>query len=202
MLLNCSAGEDSWTVRSNQSSIHSPKGNQPLIFIGRTDAEAKAAMVRPPDAQNQLTGNYPDTGKDWGQEEKGSTEDEMVGWHHWLKGHEFEQTPGHSEGQGSLACCIPWGCSRTQLRDWRATWSIYVDLGISDLGVIMKVIVVEEEVNWKKIKPLQQNLKKKHNKTHIYIFSYVFDRRNDWDQVARMARWEEQEGSIPSSCVD
>ena len=86
-----------------------PKGNQPWIFIGRTDAEAEAPIVRPPDAKRQLIWKYPDTGKDWGQEESGTTEDEMVGWHHWLNGHEFEQTPGNSEGEGNLLCCSPWG---------------------------------------------------------------------------------------------
>ena len=79
-----------------------PDGNQPWIFIGRTDAEAKAPILWPPDAKNQLIGKDPDDGKDWGQEEKRVTEDETVGWHHWLNGHEFEQTPGDSEGQGSL----------------------------------------------------------------------------------------------------
>ena len=79
-----------------------PNGNQPWIFILRTDAEAKAPILWPPDAKNQLTGKDPDAGKDWRQEEKGVTRDEMVGWHHWLNEHEFKQTPGDSEGQGSL----------------------------------------------------------------------------------------------------
>ena len=68
------------------------------MFIGRTDAEAETPILWPPDAKRQLIGKPPDVGKDWGQEEKGVTEDEMVGWHHWLKGHEFEQTLGDSEG--------------------------------------------------------------------------------------------------------
>ena len=87
-----------------------PKGNQSWIFIGRTDAEAEALMLRPSDAKKWLLGKDPDAGKDWRREEKGTTENEMIGWHHWLNGHEFEQTHGDSEGQGSLACCIPWGC--------------------------------------------------------------------------------------------
>ena len=86
-----------------------PKGNQPWIFIGRTDAEAEAPILWPPDAKNQLLGKDPDPGKDWGQEEKGMTEDEMGGWHHQLKACKSEQTPGDTEGQGSLACCSPWG---------------------------------------------------------------------------------------------
>ena len=84
-----------------------PKENQPWIFIGRTEAEAP--ILWPPDEKSWLTGKDPDAGEDWGQEEKGMTEDEMVGWHHWLNGHEFEQTQIGSEGQGSLVCCSPWG---------------------------------------------------------------------------------------------
>ena len=79
------------------------------IFIERTDAEAETPILWSPDAKNWLVGKDPDAGKDWRQEEKGSTEDEMVGWHHWLDGHEFEQGPGVGDGQGSLACCSPWG---------------------------------------------------------------------------------------------
>ena len=81
-----------------------PKGNQSWIFIGRTDAEAETTVLWPPDVKNWLIGKDPDTGKDWRQEEKGMTEGETVGWHHWLNGHEFEHTQGDSEGQGSLAC--------------------------------------------------------------------------------------------------
>ena len=87
-----------------------PQGNQSWIFIGGTDAEAEAPILWPPDAKNWLIWKYPDARKDWRQEEKGLTEDEMVGWHHWLNGHEFEQAPGVGDGQGSLACCSPWGC--------------------------------------------------------------------------------------------
>ena len=85
-----------------------PKGNQPWIFIGRTDAEAETSILWPRDVKRQLIGKDPDTWKDWGQE-KGKTEDEMVGWHHWFKGHEFEQAPGVGDRQGGLACCSPWG---------------------------------------------------------------------------------------------
>ena len=87
-----------------------PKGNQSWIFIGRTDAEAETPILWLPDAKNQLIGKDPDVGKDWRQEEKGTTEDEMVGWHHRLSGHEFKQALGDGDGQGSLACCSPWGC--------------------------------------------------------------------------------------------
>ena len=81
-----------------------PKGNQPWMFIGRTDAEDEAPVLWPPDAESQLIGKDPDAGKDWRQEEKGMTEDEIVRWHHRLNRRESEQTPGDSEGQGGLAC--------------------------------------------------------------------------------------------------
>ena len=89
-----------------------PKGNQPWIFIRRTDAEAEAPILWPPDVKSRLTGKGPDAGKDWEQEEKEMTENEMVGWHHWLNGYEFKilkEAPGDSERKGSLACCSAWG---------------------------------------------------------------------------------------------
>ena len=86
-----------------------PKGNQSWIFIGRTDAEAEAPILWPPDAKNWCIGKDPGAGKDWRQEEKGTTEDEMVGWHHQLDGHECKQAPGVGDGQWGLACCSPWG---------------------------------------------------------------------------------------------
>jgi len=95
-----------------------PKGNQPWIFIGRTEAEAEAPIIWPPDVKSWLIGKDLDAGKDWGQEEKGAIEDEMVGRHHQLNGHEFEQTPRDSEGQGSLACCSPWSCKETDMTEW------------------------------------------------------------------------------------
>ena len=95
-----------WTARrSNQSIL---KKNQPWILIGRTDAEAKAPVLWPPDAKSQLNGKDLDAAKDWRQK-RGTTEDEMVGWHHWINGHEFEQTLGDGEGHESLECCSPRG---------------------------------------------------------------------------------------------
>ena len=86
-----------------------PKGKQPRIFIGRTDADAEAPILWPCSAKSQPIGKDPDARKDCKQEEKGVTEDETVGWHHRLNGHEFEQNLGDSEGQGSLVCCSPSG---------------------------------------------------------------------------------------------
>ena len=95
-----------------------PKGNRSWIFIGRTDAEAETLILWPPDAKNWLIGKDPDTTKDWRQEEKRMTEDEMVGWHHQLDGHEFEQTPGVGDGQGALECWSPWDCKGSDTTEW------------------------------------------------------------------------------------
>ena len=93
-----------------------PKGDQSWLFIGRTKAEAETPILWPPHAKSWLTGKDPDVGRDWGKEEKGMTEDEMAGWHHWLDGHEFEWTPEVGDGQGGLVCCDSWG--RRVRHDW------------------------------------------------------------------------------------
>ena len=98
-----------------------PKGNQSWIFIGKTDAEA--LILWPSDVKNWLIGKDPDAGKDWRWDEKGMTEDEMVGWHHGLDRHEFEQAPGIGDGQGSLACCSPWGLKESDTTE-RLNWII------------------------------------------------------------------------------
>ena len=96
-----------------------PKGDQSWVFTGRSDAEAETPILWPPDVKSWLTGKDPNAGKNWGQEEKGTTEDEMAGWHHRLHGHGFGWTPGVGDGQGGLACCGSWGRkSRTRLSDW------------------------------------------------------------------------------------
>jgi len=99
-------------------SVH-PKGDQSWMFIGRTDVEAETPIFWPPDANNWLIWKDPDVGKDWRREEKGTTEDEMAGWHHWLDGCESEWTPGVGDGQGGLACAVPGVAkSQTPLSDW------------------------------------------------------------------------------------
>ena len=109
MLLNCGVGEDSWESLGLQGDPSSPsKGDQSWVFIGRTDAEAETPILWPPDMKSWLLGKDADAGKDWGQEEKGATEDEMAGWHHRLDGHEFGWSLGVGDGQGGLECCDSW----------------------------------------------------------------------------------------------
>ena len=106
-----------------------PKVDQSWIFTGQTDAESETPIIWAPDAKNWLIGNDPDAGKDWRQEEKGSTEDEMFGWQHQLDGDEFDWEPGAGDGQGSLACCSPWSHKAAghdwaaELNDWNCLWS-------------------------------------------------------------------------------
>ena len=114
-----------WSWRTLDSPLDSKeikpvnhKRNQSWIFIRRTDAEAETIILWPSDVKNWLTGKDSDAGNDWRQEEKGMTEDEMVGWHHQLNGHEFEQALGVGDAQGSLMCCSPWGCKESDTTEW------------------------------------------------------------------------------------
>ena len=126
-----------------------PKGDQSWLFFGRTDAKAETPVLWPPHAKNWLIGKDSDAGRDWGQEEKGMTEDEMAGWHHWLDGHESEWTPGVGDGQGGLACCDSWGCKELDTNEqlnwtecllWR---NVYLSLlPIFWLGFVVVVIHV------------------------------------------------------------
>ena len=94
-----------------------PKGTQSWIFIGRTDAEAEVPILQPPDAKSWLIGKDSDPGKEWGQEVKRVTEDEMARWHHWLDGRETGWTPGVGDGQGGLVCCDSWGCKQLDMTE-------------------------------------------------------------------------------------
>ena len=111
MLLNCSVGEDSWESLGLQ-------GNQSWVFIGRNDAKAETPILWPPHAKSWLIGKDSDAGRDWGQEEKGMTEDEMAGWHHWLDGREFAWIPGVGDGQWGLMCCNSWGRKELDMTEW------------------------------------------------------------------------------------
>ena len=123
---------ESWETLENPLNckvIHPvhPKGDQSWVFTGRTDAEAETPILWPPDVKSWLIWKDPDAGKDWGQEEKGMTEDEMVGWHYWLNGHGFGWTLGVGDGQESLACYSPWGRKKSDMTErlnWTWTWML------------------------------------------------------------------------------
>ena len=124
VLLNCAVGEDSWESLGLQGDPTSPsEGDQSWVFFGRNDAKAGTPVLGPPHAKSWLIGKDSDAGRDWGQEEKGMTEDEMAGWHHWL-GREW--TLGVGDGQGGLACCDSWGHKESDtLSDWtELNWMI------------------------------------------------------------------------------
>ena len=120
-----------------------PKGNQSWLFIGRTDAEAETPILWPTDAKNWLIGKDPDVGKDWMWEEKGRTEDEMVGWHHWLNGHGFGWTPAVGDGQEGLACSSSWShkeSDMTERLNWSNIWNFSCGKKLSDLPKVTQVV--------------------------------------------------------------
>ena len=123
MLLNCGVGEDSWESLGLKEiqPVHS-KGDQSWVFFGRTVAKAETPVLWPPHEKSWLTGKDSDAGREWGQEEKGMTEDEMAGWHHWHDGLEFEWTPGVGDGQGGLACCNSCGHKELEMTE-RLNWT-------------------------------------------------------------------------------
>ena len=108
------------------------KGNQSWIFIGIADVKAETPILWPPDAKKWLNRKYADAGKDWRQKEKGTTEDEMVGWHHQLDGHQFVQTLGDGERQGSLTYCSPWGHKESNITE-RLNWTNWCKEGFAEL---------------------------------------------------------------------
>ena len=125
MPLNCGVGEHSWESlgRKEIQPVH-PEGNQSWVFIGRTDVEAETPILWPPHAKSWLIGKDPDAGKDWRQEEKRTTEDEMVGWPRRLDGHACGQTPGVGDGQGGLASCHPWGRRESDTTE-QLNWTVF-----------------------------------------------------------------------------
>ena len=112
--------------------VHS-EGDQPWDFFGRNAAKAETPVLWPPHAESWLIGKDSDAGRDWGQEEKGTTEDEMAGWHLWLDGHESEWTPGVGDGQGGLACCDSWGRKESDTTErliWSEDFSVYIHYSV------------------------------------------------------------------------
>ena len=148
MVLNCVLDKtlESPLDRKENKWVN-PKENQPWIFIRKTDAEAETPVLWPCDVKSQLFGKDSDAGKDWRQEKR-TTEDEMVGWHHQFNGHEFEQPPRDGEGQGSLACCSPWGCEESDM-----TWQMNSNTELNHLQI-------KSSANW--------------NPFQFYCLFYVF----------------------------
>ena len=120
MLFNCGVGKDSESPLDCRE-IHS-EGDQPWDFFGRNDAKAETPVLWPSHAKSWLISKDSDAGRDWGQEEKGTTEDKMAGWHHWLNGRESEWTPGVGDGQGGLVCCDSWGRKESDTTE-RLNWT-------------------------------------------------------------------------------
>ena len=143
MLLNCGV-DKTLEIPLDFKEIKpvNPKGNQSWICIGRTNAEAETPILWPPDVKNWLIGKDPDAGQDWRQEEKGKTEDEMVGWHPWLNAHEFEQAPEVGDGQGSLLCCSPWG--RKELT-WLSGWAELKDISFAVVVCFLKLQCLDSD---------------------------------------------------------
>ena len=122
--------------------------DQPWVFFGRNDAKTETPVLWPPHAKSWLIGKDSDAGRDWGQEEKGTTEDEMSGWHHWLDGHEFEWTPGDGDGQGGLACCDSWGCKESDTSE-RLNWTEQEQLWS---GIVWRLPLICQGLGWHDLK--------------------------------------------------
>ena len=123
MLLNCGAGEDSWESLGLQGDPTSPFWRRSALrFLWKEWCKAETPLLWPPHAKSWLIGKDSDAGRDWGQDEKGTTEDEMAGWHHWLDGRESEWTPGVGDGQGGLECCNSWSCKELDTTE-RLNWT-------------------------------------------------------------------------------
>ena len=154
-----------------ESKPFNPKGNQSWIFIGRTDAEAETPILWPPDAKNWLIWKDPDAGKDWRQE-KETTEDEMVGCHHWLDGYEFEQAPAVGDRQGSLACCSPWGhkgSDTTEQLNW--TWELRSRVPRGHPSSNKKVNL--DELGWNNQIIYTRPYTHTHTHTHTHTYTYT-----------------------------
>ena len=145
MLLNCSVGEDSWESLGLQGDPTGPFWRRSTLgFLWKNDAKDETPILWPRHVKIWLIGKDSDAGRDWGQEEKGPTEDEMAGWHHWLYGHESEWTLGDGDEQGGLVCCDSWVTkSRTRLNDWTEL----KNTGVGSLSLLQQMFLIQE-LNW------------------------------------------------------
>ena len=154
-----------------------PKGNQSWIFIRRTDTETEAPILWLPDVKSQLIRKDLDAGKNWGQEEKGMTKDEMVGWHYWLSGHKFEQPPGDGGGQKSMGYCQLWGRKELDKTEWQKKWVRKI-LGVGN-GNLLLYSCLENDRTWQatvcgvtKIWTWLQNWEHAHTHTHTHTHTH------------------------------
>ena len=171
MLLNCGIGEDSESpLDCKEIQPAHPKGDQSWVFIGRTDAEAETPVLWPPDEKSWFIWKDPDAGKDWGQEEKGMTEDEMVGWHHRLDGHGFGSTLGVGDGQGGLTCYSSWGLKELDTTE-RLNWT-ELKSEFSDKGFFPFNFLSSENVELFSLKPVRRLLHKTTADHCLLLFSW------------------------------
>ena len=161
-----------------------PKGNQSWIFTGRTDAEAETPILWSPDAKSWLIWKDPDAGKDWRWEEKRMTEDEMVGWQHWLDGHKFEQGPGVGDGQGSLAWFSPWGYKESDINCF--THSVFeglkqtiISLDWSQIHALLRLFYGSISAKERCHHSLLLFLLSSHNSKHVFK-SVIFEASYNW----------------------
>ena len=143
MLLNCGVGEDSWESLGLQGDPTSPFWRRSALgFLWKEDPKAETPVLWPPHVKSWLIGKDSDAGRDWGQEEEGTTEDEMAGWHHRLNGHEFGWIPGVGDGQGGLVCCSSWSCKESDMTEW-LNWTD--DPEIPLLGIYPEETKIEKD---------------------------------------------------------
>ena len=155
--------------------IH-PKRDQSWVFIGRTDVEAETPVLWPPDVKNWLIWKGPDAGKDWGQEEKRMTEDEMVGWHHWFNGHGFGWTLGVDDRQGSLACCNSWGRKESDTTEW-LNWTERHNKTLVEYSFLTRDQALRlwsgstdsKTLDYQRINPREHQIVRAHTKETIWI---------------------------------
>ena len=135
MRLNCGVGEDSWkSLDCKEIQPAHSEGDQPWDFLGRNDAKAEAPVLWPPHVKSWLIAKDSDAGRDWGQEEKGTIQDEMAAWHHGLDGRQYEWTPGDGDGQGGLACCYSWGCKESDTTE-QLNWTELISFSHENMGI-------------------------------------------------------------------
>ena len=174
-----------------------PKRNQSWIFIGRTDAKAETPILWPPDLKNWLTGKDPDAGKDWRQEEKGTTEDEMVGWRHRLNEHEFKQTPGVGDGQGGLACCDSW-CRRVG-HDWTTELNWKIDPWVQVLSDSFIHYYFPISLSFNCISSLYWSLPRSIRRKDFLLLlgrNYLFLFYWSFSQLSNISRWSSKDNSM------